>query len=126
LGAGQFLAKTGKSKNEIHEYIESTFNYNLSQTLDDIKPVYRFDETCQGTVPQSIIAFLESNDYEDAVRKSISLGGDSDTMACITGGIAEAYYKVVPEDIVQRVREILPVELLNIVNSFYQKVLKID
>jgi 5S rRNA maturation endonuclease (ribonuclease M5) len=84
-----FLAKTDNNKSAIWEYIESTFKYDLSQTLEDIRPGYSFDETCQGSVPQSIIAFLESDNYEDAIRKSISLGGDSDTMACITGGIAE-------------------------------------
>ncbi|MFC1943202.1 ADP-ribosylglycohydrolase family protein [Chloroflexota bacterium] len=113
-----FLARTGNNKNAIREYIESTFEYDLSQKLSDIRPSYRFDETCQGSVPQSIIAFLESDDYEDAIRKSISLGGDSDTMACITGGIAQAYYKTRPDHIVQRVRGILPAELLNIVDSF--------
>jgi len=83
-----FLARKGKNKSDIREYIEATFNYNIHQRLDDIRPHYQFNGTCQGSVPQSIIAFLESNDYEDAVRKSISLGGDSDTMACITGGIS--------------------------------------
>jgi len=119
-----FLARAGKSKNDIQEYIGSTFGYDLRQKLYDIRPGYRFDETCQGSVPQSIIAFLESDNYEDAIRKSISLGGDSDTMACITGGIAEAYYKVIPEYIVSNVREILNGELLDIVDSFSERFIK--
>ena len=114
-----FLARQGKSKEDIQGYVENTFKYDLSQKLDDIRPDYRFDETCQGSVPQSIIAFLESEDYEDAIRKSISLGGDSDTMACIAGGIAEAYYKVIPDYIVNTVREKLDRKLLDILDSFY-------
>ncbi len=113
-----FLARKGRNKREIREYIEETFDYNLHQKLDDIRPFYRFDSTCQGSVPQSIIAFLESDDYEDAVRKAISLGGDSDTMACIAGGIAQAYYRVIPDYIVNAVSEILDKDLLEIADSF--------
>jgi len=79
------------------------------------------DVTCQGSVPQSIIAFLDSDSYEDAVKKAISLGGDSDTMACIAGGIAQAYYKSIPTPIVKKVRETLPQELLEVVNRFNEK-----
>ena len=79
-------------KRRIKDYIEKTYGYNLSQTLDEIRPNYRFNETCQETVPQAIIAFLESRDFEDAIRNAISLGGDSDTLAAITGSIAEAAY----------------------------------
>ncbi len=118
-----WLGRNGKNKSEIKDHIEQTFNYDLGQTLDDIRPNYSFDETCQETVPQSIIAFLESNDYEDAVRKSISLGGDSDTMACITGSIAQAYYKEIPEYIIERVRDIIPAELLGIIDSFNERFL---
>ena len=74
--------------------IEQEYGYNLSQTLDEIRPNYRFNETCQDTVPQAIIAFLESRDFEDAIRNAISLGGDSDTLAAITGSIAEAAYGI--------------------------------
>jgi ADP-ribosylglycohydrolase len=70
------------------------FNYDLSRTLDEIRPMYRFNESCQETVPQAIIAFLESTDFEDAIRNAISLGGDSDTLAAITGSIAEAAYGI--------------------------------
>lgn len=85
-------------KKRIKEHIEKEYGYDLSQTLDEIRPTYRFNETCQQTVPQAIIAFLESTDFEDAIRNAISLGGDSDTLAAITGSIAEAAYGI-PEEI---------------------------
>jgi len=116
--AAVFLAKKGEDKNAIKKYIESTFKYDLSATLAEIRPHYRFDPTCQGTVPQAIIAFLESSGYEDAVRKAISLGGDSDTLACITGGIAQAYYKTIDNDIVKKVRALLDARLLYILDLF--------
>ncbi len=81
-------------KRLIKEHIEEEYGYDLSKTLDEIRPTYRFNETCQDTVPQSIIAFLESTDFEDAIRNAISLGGDSDTLAAITGSIAEAAYGI--------------------------------
>lgn len=81
-------------KRRIKDYIEKEYGYNLSQTLDEIRPNYRFNETCQETVPQAIIAFLESTDFEDAIRNTISLGGDSDTLAAITCSIAEAAYGI--------------------------------
>ena len=92
--AAIFLARTGYSKAEIEEYVEREFGYDLSWALDEIRPDYRFNESCQDTVPQAIIAFVESNDFEDAIRNAISLGGDSDTLAAITGSIAEAAYGV--------------------------------
>jgi ADP-ribosylglycohydrolase len=100
--AAIFLARTGQSKSEIKSYIESTFDYELSQSLDTIRPHYSFDISCQGTVPQAIIAFLESTDVEDAIRNAVSLGGDSDTLACITGGMAQAFYGGVPEPMTQQ------------------------
>ena len=90
--AAIFLARTGHSKLEIRQYVEQTFGYDLSRTCDEIRPYYHHVETCQQTVPEAIIAFLESNSFEDALRNAVSLGGDSDTLACITGGIAEAFY----------------------------------
>lgn len=86
-----FLAKTGKSKDEIKAFVENDY-YILNETLDEIRPSYEFNETCQDTVPQAIQAFMESTDYEDAIRNAISLGGDADTLAAITGSIAWAYY----------------------------------
>ena len=91
-----FLARTGESKETIKKYIEDEFGYNLSRTLGEIRPGYRMDVTCQGSVPEAIIAFLESVDFEDAVRNAVSLGGDTDTIACIAGSIAEAYYGLLP------------------------------
>lgn len=114
-----YLARTGKTKREIKEYIETTFGYNLSRSCDDIRPTYYFDESCQGTVPESIIAFLESTDYESAIRLTISLGGDTDTMGAITGGIAEAYYKEVPQYIIKGVLKRLPDEFIDIMQRFY-------
>ena len=81
-------------KRQIKDYIKQEHSYNLSQTLDEIRPNYRFNETCQETVPQAIIAFLESRDFEDAIRNAISLGGESDTLAAITGSIVEAAYGI--------------------------------
>lgn len=90
--AAIFLARTGHSKPEIKQYVEQTFGYDLNRTCDEIRPTYHHVETCQETVPEAIIAFLESVSFEDALRNAVSLGGDSDTLACITGGIAEAFY----------------------------------
>jgi ADP-ribosylglycohydrolase len=118
IASSIFLARSGRGKQDIRNYVEKTFGYDLNQTLDEIRPTYEFDETCQGSVPQAIIAFLESNDYEDAIRKAISLGGDSDTIGCMTGGIAQAYYKVIPNYIVTKVRELLEEEFLEIVDEF--------
>jgi len=95
--AAIYLARAGKTKSEIKSYIEGKYGYNLNRTLDEIRPGYRFDESCQGTVPEAITAFLESADFEDAIRNAISLGGDSDTLAAITGSIAEAAYGIPPE-----------------------------
>ena len=92
--AAIFLARIGRSQTEIKEYIEDIYEYNLSRKLDDIRPIYRFNEICQETVPEAIIAFLESDSFEDAIRNAISLGGDSDTLAAITGSIAEAAFGV--------------------------------
>ena len=116
-----YLARTGKSKEYIKEYVETTFGYNLSRTCDEIRPVYQFDGSCQGTVPESIIAFLESTDYESAIRLTVSLGGDADTMGAITGAIAEAYYGGVPEHIKQEVLKRLPDEFVDVMNRFYKR-----
>ena len=84
---------------------------------------YHFDETCQGSVPESIIAFLSSSNHEEAIRKAIFLGGDADTMACITGGIAEAYYKEIPDELASKARQYLPEEFLEIIDRFNRKYL---
>lgn len=116
-----FLARQGSRKEDIRGFIEQEFGYDLSMSLDDLRPIYSFNDTCQKTVPQAIIAFLESVDYEDCVRNAISLGGDSDTLACIAGGIAEAYYKTIPQHIVRETRARLPYDLLRIIDQFYLK-----
>ncbi len=113
-----FLSRLGKSKKDIRNEIIERFNYDLNRTLDEIRPNYHFDISCQGSVPESIIAFLESKDYVDAIRKVISLGGDSDTMANITGGIAQAFYREIPQKIITNIRNRLPEEFLLIVDEF--------
>ena len=113
-----FLARQGKGKGAIRQEIMGRFGYDLDRTVEEIRPRYRFDVSCQGTVPEAIIAFLDSRDYEDAVRKAVSLGGDSDTLACITGGIAAAYYKEIPPAIVATVRTLLPEEFLTVIDRF--------
>jgi ADP-ribosylglycohydrolase len=118
IASAIFLARTGNGKNEIRKYIEKSFGYDLNRTLDEIRPSYRFDETCQGSVPEALIAFLEAANYEEAVRKAISLGGDADTLACIAGGIAEAFYKKIPRRIISQARQILGKELLAIIDEF--------
>jgi len=118
-----YRARTGASKDDIRCEIIARFGYNLSSTLDEIRPTYQFDETCQQTIPPAITAFLESVDFEDAIRKSISLGGDADTLAAIAGSIAEAYYGNVPEEIATQVRERVPGELWKVVDKFSQRYL---
>ena len=99
--AAIFLARTGKTKEEIRDYIERTYAYDLHKSWEYWHYRYYWQDSCQGTVPQAIICFLDSNNFEDAIRKAVSLGGDSDTLACITGGIAEAYYKEIPRFMVE-------------------------
>lgn len=113
-----FLARTGADKDSIRAEITQRFVYNLNRTVDEIRPGYEFNISCQGTVPEAIIAFLDSTDFEDAIRKAVSLGGDSDTLACITGGIAQAFYKEIPAEIVREVRSRLPEEFLQIIDLF--------
>ena len=106
--AAIFMARNGKSKDEIKEYISTKYGYNLNRTCDEIRAVYDWDSSCQGTVPEAMVAFLDSTDFESAIRLAVSLGGDSDTLACITGGIAEAFYKTIPESIALRIWELIP------------------
>ena len=108
--AAIFLARIGHGKPEIRQYVEQTFGYDLSRTCDEIRPGYRHVETCQQTVPEAIIAFLESNSFEDALRNAVSLGGDSDTLACTTGGIAEAFYGM-PQELRAETLKRLPEDL---------------
>ena len=115
-----FLARKFKSKRIIRDEISGRFPYDLERTIDEIRPAYRFDISCQGSVPESIIAFLESVSYEDAIRNAISLGGDADTMACIAGAVAQAFYKEIPADIIRGVREKLPPFLMDVTDRFME------
>jgi len=115
------LARQGENKETIRNQIEDRFDYDLHRTVEDIRPAYGFDVSCQGSVPESIIAFLDADDYETTVKNAISLGGDADTMACIAGGIAQAFYKKVPADIVRGVREKLTRDLLTVLDEFNEK-----
>lgn len=113
-----FLSRSGMGKDGIRREISDRFGYDLERTLQTIRPTYHFDVSCQGSVPESIIAFLESHDYESAVRNAISLGGDSDTMACIAGGIAHAFYREIAPFIVSEVRGRLPEGFLRVIDRF--------
>ncbi|MCL1492059.1 MAG: ADP-ribosylglycohydrolase family protein [Pseudanabaena sp. Salubria-1] len=114
-----FMARKGQSKEDIKTAIAQSFDYDLNRTVDEIRPTYVFNESCQETVPEAIIAFLESKDFEDAIRNAISLGGDSDTLACITGGIAEAFYGGVPTDIAKKALSYLDFNMREVVEKFY-------
>ncbi len=116
-----YLARTGNSKQEIRKYIEETFGYNLNRSCDEIRPGYTFDISCQGSVPEAIITFLESNSFEQAIRLAVSLGGDADTMGAIAGSIAEAYYKEIPTHIYEEVLKRLPEEFINVMSRFYKR-----
>ena len=111
-----FLARTGKSIKEIRDYINKNY-YSMDFTLDSIRDSYKFNETCQETVPQAMMAFFESTSFEDAIRNAISIGGDSDTIGAITGGIAEAYYGI-PDDIRKEAVRYLDKRLLKILTDF--------
>jgi ADP-ribosylglycohydrolase len=122
--ASVFLARTGRSKREVRAYVEREFGYDLSAGLDEIRAGHAPDETCPGSVPPSSIAFLESRDYESAVRNAVSLGGDADTMACIAGGIAEAFYGGVPGPIAERALLELAAPLREIVLEFCERFMR--
>ncbi|HEX6387569.1 MAG TPA: ADP-ribosylglycohydrolase family protein [Anaerolineae bacterium] len=113
-----WLARQREDKATIRRQVGERFGYDVDRTVAEIRPQYRFDVSCQGSVPESIVAFLDSEDFEDAIRLAISLGGDSDTMACIAGGIAQAYYGEIPLVIAEGVRQRLPEEFLQIVDEF--------
>ncbi|CAB5104366.1 Putative hydrolase [Olavius algarvensis associated proteobacterium Delta 3] len=121
VALGVYLARTGHSKEDIRGEITTRLEYDLNRTVEGIRPGYRFDISCQGSVPESIIAFLDSVGVVDAIRNAISLGGDSDTMACIAGGIAEAFYGGVPEEMVAEVRRRLPKDLIQVVEAFQER-----
>lgn len=119
-----FLARRGAGKAAIREAVEERFGYDLGRSVEAIRPGYRFDSSCRGSVPEAIVCFLESMDFESAVRLAVSLGGDSDTQACIAGAIAEAHYGGVPEGIAKEVMGRLTGELREIVEEFRKQVKK--
>lgn len=116
--AAIFLARAGKSKEDIRRYISYNFGYDLNRTCSQIRETYKFEESCQETVPQSLIAFFDSNDYEDAIRQTISLGGDADTMGAITGAVANAFYKEIPEEMATYTLNKLPEEMREVIAEF--------
>ena len=120
-----FMARNGSSKEEIKKYIENEFHYDLNRTLDEIRPSFHMDETCQKTVPEAIIAFLEARDFEDAIRNAVSLGGDTDTLGAITGSIAEAYFGI-SETLISECRNRINKDMRDIVDAFYSLVRKDD
>lgn len=119
--AAIFMARNGASKEDIKKYITTKFHYNLDQSWEYLHDTYEWDSSCQGTVPQAIISFLSSDDFEGAIRRAVSIGGDSDTLACITGSIAEAYYKNIPEYMVSKAMNLLPVRFKNVLQMMREK-----
>ena len=118
-----FLARNGKGKEEIREYVTSEFGYDLSRTCDEIRPGYRHVESCQETVPEAVTAFLEGKDFEDVIRTAVSLGGDCDTLTCIAGSMAEAYYGV-PEELKEECRKRISPEMLEVLERFDERRMK--
>ncbi|MBN1829011.1 MAG: ADP-ribosylglycohydrolase family protein [Deltaproteobacteria bacterium] len=115
-----FLARSGAAKEDIKKELAGRFGYDLDRRLDDIRPSYRFDASCRGTVPEAIISFLEGDGLIGAVRNAVSLGGDSDTLAAIAGGIAEAFSGPVPDDVFIEAAARLPGEFLSVIGDFYE------
>jgi ADP-ribosylglycohydrolase len=115
--AAIFMARTGSSKEDIKNYIISEFGYDLSRTCDEIRPSYRHVESCQETVPEAITAFIEGESFEDVIRTAVSLGGDCDTLTCIAGSMAEAFYGV-PEDLLDECILRVPAEMYEVIQSF--------
>lgn len=120
-----YLARTGSGKAEIKDYVITQFGYDLSRTCDEIRPDYRHVETCQKTVPEAVTAFLEGGDFEDVIRTAVSLGGDSDTLTCIAGSMAEAFYGI-PENLKREARRRLPEDLRAVLERFEKKRTPVD
>lgn len=114
--AAIFMARTGSPKEDIRNYIVSEFCYDLSRTIDEIRPSYRHVESCQETVPEAVTAFLEGESFEDVIRTAVSLGGDCDTLTCIAGSVAEAFYGV-PDDLKDECELRITAEMLDVVKS---------
>ena len=125
LASAIFIARVGGTKDDIRDYVTNEFGYDLSRTCDSIRPRYKFDVSCQGSVPEAIIAFLESENFEDAIRNAISLGGDSDTIGAMAGSIAEAFYGV-PDELKKKCESILPTDLREVLKDFAEDYLPDD
>ena len=119
--ASVHMARVGFSKAAIRSYVTSTFGYDMERSVDDIRPTYRFNETCQRTVPEALICALEADSFEDAIRNAISIGGDSDTVAAIAGGVAEAMFGI-PDDIAEQGWGYLPTDMRAVLTSLYGRV----
>ena len=119
IAASMFLCSEGKSKEEIRDYVERVFDYDLHRKIEDIRPSYSFDVSCQGSVPEAIIAFLEGNDFEEVIRLAVSIGGDSDTIACMAGAIAACLYPI-PDWMVEKCDAVLTDELRQIKDQFME------
>lgn len=117
VAAAVWMARNGKSKGEIREYIMCRFNYDLTRTIEEIRPTYQWEVSCQGSVPEAIIAFLDGKDFEDVVRLAVSLGGDADTQAAIAGSIAACVYPI-PEWIADECERRLTPDLLEVMRNF--------
>jgi len=118
VAACVWLARSEYSKVDIRAFVQQRFGYNLSRSTEEIRANYSFNESCQGTVPEAITAFLDSKDFEDATRLAISLGGDADTVGCITGSIAHAFYRSIPVYMLDKAYGLLPDELRAVLNEF--------
>ena len=113
-----FLARRGATKDSLRVTLERRFGFDLRRTFDETRPTYGFDVSCQGSVPEAIVGFLDSADWESAVRNAVSLGGDSDTQACIAGAIAEGFYDGAPSSVREQVRARLPADLRDVADRF--------
>ncbi|TYO99686.1 ADP-ribosylglycohydrolase [Geothermobacter ehrlichii] len=120
VAAAVLLARKGEKKSGIKEFVETTFNYDLDRRLADIRPGYGFDVTCQGSVPEALICFLEADSFEQAVRNAVLLGGDADTQAAIAGAVAEAYWGV-PDEIGRRCRDYLAADMRELLEAFERR-----
>jgi ADP-ribosylglycohydrolase len=119
-----FMARQRWSKSEIKAELHNKFGYDLNNSYAEIQPSYSFDETCQGSVPQAIVAFLTANSFENAIRRAVALGGDADTQACIAGGMAEAFFSEIPGEFKKEAAKRLPREFIEIIDRFYREKVK--
>lgn len=119
-----FLSRARAQKDEIRDYVEKTFSYDVSVPLDEVRPTYTFDVSCQGSVPQAVRAFLESSDFEHALRLAVSIGGDSDTIACMAGGMAEAFYGEIPWELTKEALLRLPADIAEVTRAFYERFMR--